>query len=90
MEALTRDRAQLLGEAATYEAAGESIVLDESLWDAARDAQERRRVTDPWEDILRLKLEAKVAIHKSGDGFERVASTMLVLHFVSDAERASD
>jgi predicted P-loop ATPase len=52
LEALRRDRLQLLGEAATYEAAGESVVLDTALWGAALAAQEERRVKDPWEDIL--------------------------------------
>ena len=50
IEALKRDREQLLGEAATYEAAGESMTLDPSLWGDAREAQEQRRVADPWED----------------------------------------
>jgi predicted P-loop ATPase len=72
LEALIRDRAQLLGEAATYEAAGESIILDEQLWDAAKDAQEQRRVVDPWEDILADMPDD--VIHTAGDGYERVAS----------------
>ena len=52
IEALKRDRLQLLGEAATYEADGEDVVLDNKLWDTALEEQEKRRVTDPWEDIL--------------------------------------
>jgi predicted P-loop ATPase len=52
IEALKRDRLQLLGEAAAYEAEGESVTLDESLWPAALEAQDERRVTDPWEEIL--------------------------------------
>src|SRR5260370_6816130 len=32
IEALRRDRLQLLGEAAHYECEGESLVLEESLW----------------------------------------------------------
>jgi predicted P-loop ATPase len=72
IEALKRDREQLLGEAATYEATGESITLDEKLWGDARDAQEQRRVADPWEDILAHIPDH--LIHKSGDGYERVAS----------------
>jgi predicted P-loop ATPase len=52
IDALRRDRLQLLGEAATHEAKDESLVLDESLWSAAGEAQEQRRVTDPWEDKL--------------------------------------
>jgi predicted P-loop ATPase len=91
IKALSRDRGQLLGEAATYEAAGESIMLDESLWDAARDAQEQRRVADPWEDVLEDKLLYETApggiFHKSDDGYERVASAD-VLKWVLEIPRA--
>ena len=92
IEALMRDREQLLGEAATYEAAGESITLDPSLWGDARDAQEQRRVADPWEDILAhmpdtvtvvdslYQTHTVTIIHKSGDGFERVASADVLTH----------
>jgi predicted P-loop ATPase len=72
IEALISDREQMLGEAATYEAAGQSISLDPSLWGDAREAQEQRRVADPWEDLLNPIPE--LIVHKSGDGCERVAS----------------
>jgi predicted P-loop ATPase len=49
---LKRNRLQLWGEAAKYEAEGESIVLDKKLWPAVGEEQEKRRVKDPWEDIL--------------------------------------
>ena len=51
-DALRRDRLQLWGEAAKYESAGESIVLDPKLWPAVSEEQEKRRVKDPWEDVL--------------------------------------
>jgi len=74
IEALKRDREQLLGEAAAHEAAGESIGLDESLWGDAREAQEQRRVADPWEDIV-VKLDnIEGIVYRLGDGFERVFS----------------
>ena len=85
MEALKRDREQLLGEAATYEAAGESITLRENLWGDAREAQEQRRAADPWEDILTRMPDGLV--HKSGDGFERVSSAD-VLYVVLDIPKA--
>jgi len=72
IEALKRDREQLLGEAASYEAAGESIGLHPGLWSDAREIQEQRRVADPWEDLLVAMPEH--IVHKSGDGNERVAS----------------
>jgi hypothetical protein len=52
LEKLRADRLQLLGEAAHYESQGESITLEEGLWDAARKEQEKRRVKDDWEDII--------------------------------------
>jgi predicted P-loop ATPase len=44
---LEADREQLWGEAATREAAGESIMLPEALWGAAAEAQESRRFNSP-------------------------------------------
>jgi predicted P-loop ATPase len=52
IDKLRRDRLQLIGEAAKYQSAGESIVLDEELWGDAGIEQEQRRVKDPWEDLL--------------------------------------
>jgi hypothetical protein len=52
LEALKRDRDQLWAEAAVREAAGESIVLPESLWGVAREIQESRRVIDPLEERI--------------------------------------
>jgi hypothetical protein len=51
-EKLSKARLQLIGEAATYEAGGESMVLDEALWADAGVEQEQRRMKDPWEDKL--------------------------------------
>jgi predicted P-loop ATPase len=50
--ALRRDRRMLWGEAAAAESAGETLVLDRALWDAAGEEQEKRRAVDPWEDEL--------------------------------------
>jgi predicted P-loop ATPase len=87
IEALRRDRMQLIGEAATCEAAGESIALDRSLWGDAREAQEHRRIADPWEDILdRMPdtvsdgVQTVTVIHKSSNGLQRVASADVLLH----------
>jgi hypothetical protein len=86
IEALKLDREQLLGEAATYETDGESITLDERLWGDAREAQEQRRVADPWEDVLdhmpvtvtvqdsRYLTRDVTIIHRGNDGLERVGS----------------
>jgi hypothetical protein len=52
LDKLRRDRLQLWGEAAKAESNGESVTLDEALWDDAAKAQEKRRTKDPWEDII--------------------------------------
>jgi predicted P-loop ATPase len=70
IDALSRDRLQLLGEAAHYEAEGESLVLDEALWPEAKIEQERRRVRHPWEDILANIPESIDIEHRNG-GTER-------------------
>jgi hypothetical protein len=49
---LAADRDQLWAEAAYWEAKGESIRLDPSLYDEARAEQEERRIVDPWRDRL--------------------------------------
>ena len=99
LEALKNDRDQLLGEAAACEAAGESITLDPSLWGDARDAQEKRRVADAWEDLLdpmpnsvevnegKYQTRAMTIVHTSGDGYDRVASAD-VLTYVLQVPKA--
>ncbi|MBR1156079.1 VapE domain-containing protein [Bradyrhizobium sp. JYMT SZCCT0428] len=87
LDLLRRDRLQLWGEAAKYESEGESIALDEALWPKARDEQEKRRATHPWEDVLAeipdrvvLELDTTVQIIYCADGQERVASSDLLTH----------
>lgn len=53
IEALKRDRDQLLAEAVVLDDIGMSIVLPAALWGAAAEEQEQRREADPWEDTLR-------------------------------------
>lgn len=53
LEALKRDRDQLWAEAAAREAEGSGIGLAPSLWKAAADEQETRRVEDPWAGVFR-------------------------------------
>jgi len=52
IDTLRRDRDQLWAEAAYWEAKGESIRLDPSLYAEARAEQEARRIVDPWREIL--------------------------------------
>jgi len=72
IEALRRDRDQLWAEAAQREREGASIVLDHSLWNAARVEQEAREESDPWDDML-----ADVVGTVEGDE-ERLSATDLL------------
>ncbi|WP_404292880.1 VapE domain-containing protein [Microvirga sp. RSM25] len=92
LDKLKRDRLQLWGEAAYWQSKGESLVLDEDLWTAAGEAQEERRVKDPWEDALanipkvasvwnsELYQHENVQIIHVVGGQERVASEDLLAH----------
>jgi predicted P-loop ATPase len=94
IEKLKRDRMQLLGEAAKCHSGGESVVLDENLWDVAAVEQEKRRVKDPWEDTLAVVhqyttqkylsdgkwAERQVQILHFDAGMEQVASGDLLEH----------
>lgn len=90
IEGLRADRDQLWAEAVMREAKGESIVLDESLWQDAREEQEERRTKDPWEAQL-SKIPDVVAAFEGGQteqhriiwrerGEECVASADLLTH----------
>jgi predicted P-loop ATPase len=102
IEALRRDRLQLLGEAAQYESEGESVVLDEALWPDAMAEQEKRRVKDPWEDILahipdsvdiqidRYRSSTEKIVHHEYDGcdstLEKVSSAALLTYLLKIPE----
>ena len=77
VEKLKRDRLQLWGEAAHYQSQAESLVLDKALWGEAGQEQEARRVSDPWEDLLRdMPLIAEDSYFK--DGFWRVKEVRII------------
>jgi predicted P-loop ATPase len=77
IDKLGRDRLQLWGEAAHYQSQGESLVLDEALWGTAGIEQEARRISDPWEDLLRDMPEiAKDRYFK--DGYWRVEEVQII------------
>ena len=85
---LQRDRLLIIGEAAYYEAQGESLVIDEALWPVARKEQEKRRARDPWEDVL-VNLPGFVIdkngkqvtiIHRTTDGRDMIKSADVLSH----------
>src|SRR5215207_7354886 len=49
---IVRNRDQLWAEAAAREATGVSIRLDSKFWPAAAEHQEKRRLDDPWNDVV--------------------------------------
>lgn len=67
-------RDQFWAEAVVKSRGGASIRLDRALWDAANIEQEKRRATDPWEEII----EAYVtSIEARPDGKVRVLAEKL-------------
>ena len=91
LEALRRDRDQLLVEAARREATGEPIVLPGELWAQARIEQDARMESDPWDDML---ADVKGAVYPTADGNgyeEQIASRQLLVDVLGlKADRATD
>ena len=90
-------RLQLWGEAARYQALGESLTLDERLWAAAAVEQEERRVAHPWEAQLAdmghiVPVEGVGYHHHSNgvvhviDGEERVSTAVIFKHVLNLSE----
>jgi hypothetical protein len=80
IEKLKHDRLQLWGEAARYESGGESLIIPEELWPFATEAQEERRVKDPWESKLeKLKPDGwtPTIVHVEGDQWLVATSDIL-------------
>jgi predicted P-loop ATPase len=84
---LERDRLQLWGEAARLETAGESLVLDEKLWPAAGEEQEKRRVLDPWEDTLEF-IPPNIPKYNP-DKPDEVVGRIDIIHDVDDQRRVA-
>ena len=85
LDALRRDRDQLMAEAAHREAKGESIGLPKELWAVAGAEQDKRLLADPWDDILADKHGQVI------DGEERVSSWALMrIHLEIGYDRMTD
>jgi predicted P-loop ATPase len=84
IEKLRRARLQLIGEAAKYQSAGETIVLDEALWPAAQIEQEQRRVKDPWEAAL-TAMPVSIENEEYRDGLPR-KMTIQIIHNTDDRQ----
>jgi hypothetical protein len=69
---MRRDREQLWAEAAAREAAGASIRLDRALYGVAREEQEKRRVEDPWVQVLAEHLGDLKGKFRATDAWEIV------------------
>ncbi len=99
LAALKRDRDQLWAEAAHYGAEGESLELPPGLHEVAAKEQDRRRMSDPWFEMLEpqladkegsVKIETlwqKLDIHadrRNGEIGRRLANVMRQLGFTKD------
>jgi hypothetical protein len=85
VEKLKRSRLQLWGEAAKRESEGESLVLDQSLWPAAAAEQEKRRIKDPWEEVL-TNMPKKVEICRHGSN---MSDSIKIVHLIDSREFVS-
>jgi predicted P-loop ATPase len=90
LEALSRDRDQLLAEAAAVEKGGEELTIPVQLYDAAADQQEQRLMKDGWEDLLE-GVTGKV-VDLDGTNFEeRISSKDVLTAYLSlHADRITD
>jgi Virulence-associated protein E/RepB DNA-primase from phage plasmid len=86
---LAADRMQLIGEAASYHTAGESVVLDEALWGDAGIEQEQRRTKDPWEGLLENIPMWWDTIEGYDDDHHPIKKAVLVIHLVDEQEVVS-
>jgi hypothetical protein len=77
-------------EAAHYQSEGESLTINEAMWPAAGVEQEKRRVKDPWEDIVANMPEVveKRIWDKDLEAYIATALHQIIIH-VSDQERTS-
>jgi hypothetical protein len=82
LKKLKRDRLQLWGEAATLQAKGEALTLDEALWAAAAIEQEARRVQHPWE----AQLAKMIVVPTSPEGVPGGRQGYMVLTREADGE----
>jgi predicted P-loop ATPase len=73
IDALRRDRDQLLAEAVALDDSGASLVLPEELWPQAAKEQEERLEYDPWLDRLADLKGTVFATERDGD-VERISS----------------
>jgi predicted P-loop ATPase len=88
LDALQRDRDQLWAEAAHREAAGESITLPQELWELAATEQAGRIETDPWEMILKSRLDDPCHLLHGGDKLlQRVSANMLLSEYLKISEK---
>jgi predicted P-loop ATPase len=83
---LKRDRLQLIGEAATYQAAGESVTLAEAMWPDAGVQQDKRRIKHPWEAVLAVIHEHHQIADPAHPGGYKMKK---ILHYLDGEERVS-
>jgi predicted P-loop ATPase len=82
---LERDRLQLWGEAAACEAKGEPVTIPQELWGAAAAEQEKRRVKDPWENVL-ADIPETVELRRHGSD---LTDTVKIIYDLGDKEFVS-
>jgi Virulence-associated protein E len=90
VEALKRDRDQLLAEASVIEARGEPLTLPKELWGDAAAAQDERLEHDPWIDKLADLQGIQVACADGKGKEERISTDEILSHRLVIPRRAPD
>jgi hypothetical protein len=76
LDALQRDREQLLAEAAAAERRGEQLTIPERLFGPAAEQQEQRMIADEWEGLL-ANVKGEI-YYDGGTREERISSAKLL------------
>lgn len=90
LAAIARDRDQLWAEAATLEAANETIVIDPKLWGEAARVQEDRLQTDPFEEVLEPFLGGRTGKIRAHDVWTLIGKADAGRRSQEDAARLGD
>jgi predicted P-loop ATPase len=90
LDALRRDRDQLLAEATHLEARGEPLVIPAHLYGAVAEQQEQRLLHDPWDDLL-AGVKGTIYNDDGDNAQERISSEeLLTLHLRLSADKLTD
>jgi predicted P-loop ATPase len=87
LNALQRDRDQLHAEAKAAADKGEDAVVPRNLWAAAAKEQKKRRIEDPWEDVLGDAIRSQIALNAAHARDQKKLPSRLIREIMHKARR---